>query len=62
MTKSPLNCGLDMTLRKIPLASGYGDAIFAASIFQPIRFVARRSAALEVKRGNAAWGRKKRHI
>ena len=61
-TKSSLNCGLGTALRKIPLASGYGDAIFATSVFQPIRFVACRSAALEVKRGNAAWGRKNRHI
>jgi hypothetical protein len=61
-TKSSLNCGLELTLRKIPLASGYGDAMFPISVFQPIRFVACRSAALEVKRGNAAWGRKNRHI
>jgi hypothetical protein len=63
MTKSSLDCGLDMTLRKIPLASGYGDAIFAASVSQPIRFCGVSLGCVrEVKRGNAAWGRKNRHI
>jgi len=37
IAKSPWNCGEGAMLRKIPVASVSGDAMFAPSIFQPIR-------------------------
>jgi hypothetical protein len=37
IAKSPTDCGEGAMLRKIPVASVSGDAMFAPSVFQPIR-------------------------
>src|SRR5262245_27905146 len=55
------HCGEGGNSRKFPLASKGGNAIFATIVFQPIRVWGVGPAASEVKRGNAAWGRKNRH-
>jgi CspA family cold shock protein len=57
-TKSSLNCGLELTLRKIPLASGYGDAIFATSVFQPIRFCGVSLGCVRSEAGECGMGAK----
>src|SRR5262245_47101865 len=56
------HCGEGGNARKFPLASKGGNDIFATIVFQPIRVWGVGPAALEVKRGNAAWGRKNRHL
>src|SRR5262245_18158134 len=55
------HCGEGGNARKFPLASKGGNDIFATIVFQPIRLWGVGPAALAVKRGNAAWGRKNRH-
>ncbi len=58
MTEPGGDCGEGGSVRKIPLASIGGNAIFATSVFQPIRVWGVGSAASKVKRGNCGMGAK----